>query len=108
QQQQQNPNTFEHQKPSTLQKGLNSSSPIPQTPSLSEEAKEEQVRVTGSSLKIGRCCQCCCLPSFCTPISANLFGTWKCIHFIAFSMGLPFLLVLLSYLLNSKGYETRR
>ncbi|KAH9408042.1 hypothetical protein TYRP_011696 [Tyrophagus putrescentiae] len=58
-----------------------------------------------------RCSYCCgCFSTSSSPptTSALFFCTWKCIHFIAFSMGLPFLLVLFSYLLNSKGYETRR
>ena len=40
--------------------------------------------------------------------TATCINSWKCIHYLILSMGLPFVLVLLSYLLNSKGYETRR
>lgn len=42
------------------------------------------------------------------PLSTCFSRTWKCQHYLGLSMGLPFILVLLSYLLNSKGYETRR
>ncbi|KAI2797969.1 hypothetical protein BLOT_013879 [Blomia tropicalis] len=33
---------------------------------------------------------------------------WKCQHYLTLSMAIPFLLVLASYLLNPRGYETRR
>lgn len=33
---------------------------------------------------------------------------WRCEHFLAFSLGVPFVLVLVSYLLSPKGYETRK
>lgn len=72
-------------------------------------AEEVSAGQLNNSKRCSYCCGCCFSTSSSPPTtSALFFCTWKCIHFIAFSMGLPFLLVLFSYLLNSKGYETRR
>lgn len=35
-------------------------------------------------------------------------SSWRCKHFLCFSLGLSFILVLLSYLFNPRGYETKR
>jgi len=47
-------------------------------------------------------CCCNCVLTYCGGC------TWRCQHYLGLAMGLPFFLVLLSYLLNPRGYETRR
>ena len=64
----------------------------PQQPSGDCETVERIVRPTGDEKTVCK----------------TLFRAWKCTHYLSLSLGLPFALVLISYLLNPKGYETKR
>ena len=67
-----------------------------------QQQQQQQKRQQSSPLYSYSLCQ-----SFACQTPLGDFN-WKCQHYLTLSMAIPFLLVLASYLLNPRGYETRR